>query len=78
MALLSNLQQNIHTSVSLWDDKKDTPGPENVGDADGKPKESKQGEKGKGGRNGGGHLRCPKCGSPCTHVETFVCKYDSF
>lgn len=28
------------------------------------------------GKDGGGNqLCCPKCGDPCTHVETFVCKY---
>jgi ATP-dependent Clp protease ATP-binding subunit ClpX len=28
-----------------------------------------------GGSGGGkdGQLCCPKCGNPCTHVETFVC-----
>ncbi|KAL3225290.1 hypothetical protein MRX96_049282 [Rhipicephalus microplus] len=25
-----------------------------------------------GGNRGDGHLCCPKCGNPCTHVETFV------
>lgn len=30
--------------------------------------------KGKDGDNHS-HLSCPKCGDPCTHVETFVCKY---
>ncbi|XP_075535729.1 caseinolytic protease chaperone subunit isoform X2 [Dermacentor variabilis] len=25
-----------------------------------------------GGSRGDGHLCCPKCGNPCTHVETFV------
>ncbi|XP_028306142.1 ATP-dependent Clp protease ATP-binding subunit clpX-like, mitochondrial isoform X2 [Gouania willdenowi] len=25
-----------------------------------------------GSGKGGGQLRCPKCGDPCTHVETFV------
>ncbi|XP_064651182.1 ATP-dependent Clp protease ATP-binding subunit clpX-like, mitochondrial [Lineus longissimus] len=25
-----------------------------------------------GGKGGGGQLCCPKCGDPCTHVETFV------
>jgi len=29
--------------------------------------------KGKGGGNSS-NLLCPKCGDPCTHVETFVCK----
>lgn len=36
----------------------------------------KKGTSGKGtGKDGGNHLTCPKCGDPCTHVETFVCKY---
>lgn len=30
--------------------------------------------KDKGGGNNS-HLSCPKCGDPCTRVETFVCKY---
>lgn len=33
---------------------------------------------GGGSGKGGSQLRCPKCGDPCTHVETFVCKYCSF
>ena len=28
----------------------------------------------RGGSGKGGQLCCPKCGEPCTHVETFVCK----
>ena len=36
----------------------------------------KKGTSGKGtGKDGGNHLTCPKCGDPCTHVETFVCEY---
>ncbi len=31
-----------------------------------------------GSGKGGGQLRCPKCGDPCTNVETFVCKSHSF
>lgn len=36
-----------------------------------------------GGTTGGGgdkknNLICPKCGDPCTHVETFVCKSTNF
>lgn len=27
-----------------------------------------------GSGKGGSQLRCPKCGDPCTHVETFVCE----
>ena len=36
-----------------------------------------KGAGGSGDKGGGkkGQLRCPKCGDPCTHVETFVCKY---
>ena len=30
---------------------------------------------GKGKDGGNNHLSCPKCGDPCTHVETFVCTY---
>jgi len=26
----------------------------------------------KGGKDGGSQLRCPKCGDPCIHVETFL------
>ncbi|KAH9503267.1 hypothetical protein Btru_068621 [Bulinus truncatus] len=29
-------------------------------------------DKGKGGKKGSSQLCCPKCGDPCTHVETFV------
>ena len=29
---------------------------------------------GGGGKDNGTQLRCPKCGDPCTHVETFVCE----
>ncbi|BFZ01729.1 hypothetical protein BsWGS_04768 [Bradybaena similaris] len=29
-------------------------------------------DRGKGGKKGSNQLRCPKCGDPCTHVETFV------
>lgn len=58
-------------------DERDPPGrSEGLVDSAEIPKEIKTEEKsqGKHGGNGGGHLRCPKCGSPCTHVETFVCK----
>ncbi|CAG5136065.1 unnamed protein product [Candidula unifasciata] len=30
------------------------------------------GDKGKSGKKGSNQLCCPKCGDPCTHVETFV------
>jgi hypothetical protein len=29
----------------------------------------------RGGSSGRDGLTCPKCGDPCIHVETFVCKY---
>lgn len=30
-----------------------------------------------GGNGKDGQLSCPKCGNPCSQVETFVCKYSS-
>ncbi|XP_062402825.1 ATP-dependent Clp protease ATP-binding subunit clpX-like, mitochondrial isoform X2 [Sardina pilchardus] len=46
------------------------------GSGDGGKKSMTEGGKrlsGSGGTGkGGGQLRCPKCGDPCTHVETFV------
>lgn len=36
------------------------------------------GSGGRGGSGRSGHLSCPKCGDPCTHVETFVCKFYKF
>ena len=32
------------------------------------------GDRGGNGGSKGSQLCCPKCGEPCTHVETFVCK----
>lgn len=32
------------------------------------------GDRGSNGGSKGSQLCCPKCGEPCTHVETFVCK----
>ena len=45
------------------------------GEDTGKEVTSEEDKQGGGGGGGGSQLRCPKCGSPCTHVETFVCKY---
>ncbi|XP_048829603.1 ATP-dependent Clp protease ATP-binding subunit clpX-like, mitochondrial [Brienomyrus brachyistius] len=42
-------------------------GKKTISDAGGK-RSASSGGSGKGGA----HLRCPKCGDPCTHVETFV------
>ena len=36
------------------------------------------GDKGGDKKGGGQQWWCPKCGDPCTHVDTFVCKYFSF
>ncbi|XP_026071956.1 ATP-dependent Clp protease ATP-binding subunit clpX-like, mitochondrial isoform X2 [Carassius auratus] len=41
-------------------------GKKSVGEGSGKRSSSSNSGK------GGSHLRCPKCGDPCTHVETFV------
>ncbi|XP_076880990.1 caseinolytic mitochondrial matrix peptidase chaperone subunit Xa isoform X2 [Brachyhypopomus gauderio] len=42
-------------------------------DGDGKKSASEgSGKKSSGSGKGGSQLRCPKCGDPCTHVETFV------
>ena len=35
---------------------------------------SSGGKDGSSSGNKGSQLCCPKCGEPCTHVETFVCK----
>ncbi|CAB3995630.1 ATP-dependent Clp protease ATP-binding subunit clpX-like, mitochondrial isoform X2 [Paramuricea clavata] len=75
LALLVDRRRHVHVGSAWCDEKKDPPGG-SEGQADGGEtgKEVKTDEKeGKqGGNGGGGHLRCPKCGSPCTHVETFV------
>lgn len=52
------------TTVIGGDDKKSRPPPVTTGGRG-------SGDKGKGGKKGN-HLCCPKCGDPCTHVETFV------
>uniref|UniRef100_A0A671Q8G1 ATP-dependent Clp protease ATP-binding subunit clpX-like, mitochondrial n=1 Tax=Sinocyclocheilus anshuiensis TaxID=1608454 RepID=A0A671Q8G1_9TELE len=44
-------------------------GKKSVGEGSGKRSSSSNSGK------GGSQLRCPKCGDPCTHVETFVCEY---
>ena len=65
----------------VWYDEKEPPegSKDEVGGAaeTGKEVTSEEGKQGGSGGGGGGgsQLRCPKCGSPCTHVETFVCKY---
>lgn len=46
-------------------------GGHNVRGGDGGRKSS-GGSVGNGGGHDSGQLRCPKCGDPCTHVETFV------
>lgn len=41
----------------------------NGGDGDDGDKEAQK------SRSEKNQLCCPKCGNPCTHVETFVCRY---
>lgn len=43
----------------------------NAGNGGKKPSNTSAGSSGKG-KDGGSQLSCPKCGDPCTHVETFV------
>lgn len=57
------------------------PGSSTSGPGDGKtfdPKKNLGSGSGSGGIRGSGSgrdgLSCPKCGDPCVHVETFVCK----
>lgn len=72
-------QQGFHSSPSVW---RIIIGPPNSGDGSG----ASVGDGGKntsrssGTTTGGGkdgQLSCPKCGSPCNHVDTFVCKFPS-
>lgn len=44
----------------------------------GGPASSGSGGGGGDKKGGSNQLCCPKCGDPCTHVETFVCKYTVF
>ena len=50
----------IKFSASLRQDEENPPSGTSGGKGPGKGKD--------------GQLCCPKCGKPCTHVETFVCK----
>lgn len=36
------------------------------------------GDKGGDKKGSGTQWLCPKCGDPCTHVDTFVCKFAVF
>ncbi|GFG34981.1 hypothetical protein Cfor_01086 [Coptotermes formosanus] len=66
------VQRGLVTTSSLLKAATNSPG----GDSGGGVKvegSGKKGTSGKGtGKDGGNHLTCPKCGDPCTHVETFV------
>ena len=73
--LLLDTRRQVHISHVCCDEKEPPEGSKGeVGTGEtGKEvtsEESKQG--GSSGGGGGSQLRCPKCGSPCTHVETFV------
>ena len=80
LGLVVDTKRHIHIGSVWCDEKKDPPGGSEGKDGGGEEgKEVTEEDKGsKQGGSGGGNgsqLRCPKCGSPCTHVETFVCKY---
>ena len=78
LALLADRRRHVHVGSAWCDKKKDPPGGSEGqvdGGETGKEVKTEEKEGKQGGNGGGGHLRCPKCGSPCTHVETFVCKY---
>lgn len=61
----------ISTCISLCQSSAGPPTDGSGGGDDGNDKDaqSKKSEK--------NQLCCPKCGDPCTHVETFVCEYFS-
>ena len=76
-------QMTRSLSVAFWVAH---PAPFNSGDSDASPfggcskdkhfSTSKLSGSADGKGNDGGHgLSCPKCGDPCTHVETFVCMF---
>ena len=79
LALVVDTRRHIHLGSAWYDDKTDPPGgsegEEGGGEAGKEVTEEDKGSKQGGNSGGGGQLRCPKCGSPCTHVETFVCEY---
>ena len=79
VALLLDTRRRVHTSHAWCDEKKDGPGGSdghvNDGETGKEVDTEEKGEKQGGNGGDGNHLRCPKCGSACTHVETFVCKY---
>ena len=67
------LQRGVATTSVALKSVFNTPsGGDIKGEGGGKKSSSSKGT----GKNGGTHLTCPKCGDPCTHVETFVCKFN--
>ena len=59
----SSVILNVRFNNALRQEDKDPPSGTSGGKGPGKGKD--------------GQLCCPKCGKPCTHVETFVCKYQN-
>lgn len=57
---VSNSKLNFQFTASLKEEDKNPPSGTSGGKGPSKGKD--------------GQLCCPKCGKPCTHVETFVCK----
>lgn len=70
------VQRSLVTTSPLLKIVTSTPGGDSGGGGGGKAEGGgKRGTSGKGtSKDGGNHLTCPKCGDPCTHVETFMRK----
>lgn len=67
------VQRSLVTSSQLLKSVSNTPTGSDSGNGVKAEGGGKKGSSSKGtGKNGGNHLTCPKCGDPCTHVETFV------
>jgi ATP-dependent Clp protease ATP-binding subunit ClpX len=72
------VRRGLVTTSSLLKVVTNTPGSDSGGGSVKVEGGARKGSSNKGtGKDGGNHLTCPKCGDPCTHVETFVCKYMS-
>ena len=74
LALLLDTRRQVHVSHVCCNEKEPPEGSKGeVGAGEtGKEVSSEGSKQGGSGGGGGSQLRCPKCGSPCTHVETFV------
>ncbi|XP_021924347.1 ATP-dependent Clp protease ATP-binding subunit clpX-like, mitochondrial isoform X2 [Zootermopsis nevadensis] len=67
------VRRGLVTTSSLFKVVTNSPGSDSDGGSVKVEGGGKKGSSNKGtGKDGGNHLTCPKCGDPCTHVETFV------